>query len=379
MLIAAPYIFLVVFLFIQGYSERVRQLGRLPVKITNYFILILFFCFRGYIFTDVLNYHAYFLHVKTLDEIFADPAYLRWQWWEPGFVLYMSFFKTICDNYFFYQFFDSLIDLILLYKSLEYFRENDSFSLMIFLTMNGMIIFFDLQRNVKSILLFFYALRYIESRNWIKYVLCCLIGFFFHTVSFVYFFVYPFTKIRISAKSFCLFSFFCIVLAGLSAKILNFGLFLISFLSVGRLADLFAGYVTDDAVAGFLSLGTLEKLIMIFFLTLNFKKITADKKNVLFVKIYMLYLFCYFSFFSIRVISERMSILFVFSYWILVPELIKVQKKEYRIFFSLFVLIYCVLKMSLYSQPQDWYENWLFGSISTLEERRRILLNFTSN
>lgn len=65
-MIALPYIAIVTFLFFQGYAANVKQLGKRSVKYRNYFILIVFFCFRGYVFTDVLSYQPYFYRVATL-------------------------------------------------------------------------------------------------------------------------------------------------------------------------------------------------------------------------------------------------------------------------------------------------------------------------
>lgn len=377
-MIALPYITIVIFLFFQEYAGNVRQLGKRPVKYCNYFILIVFFCFRGYVFTDVLSYQPYFYRVATLNEIIGT-RYLQHQWWEPGFVVYMSFFKTICGNYFFYQFFDSLIDLVILYKCLEYFEINNSFSIMVFLVMNGMIMFFDLQRNIKSILIFCYSLRYVQNEDCKKYYLFNLLSYFFHHSSIVYFICYPMLKMKITKRKFVYISFTSVCLAAISSKILSLLVSLLSGLSLGRVAEMANAYITSTALSGFLSLGVLEKFLMMSLIILNFDKLFSNRKNSLTLNCFALYIIFYFSFFGIRVLSERLSILFVFSYWILVPKIIEVQKKEYKLIFSFFVLTYCILKMSLYSQPQDWYENWLFGEVSSLEERRRIYSNYAQN
>ena len=61
MFISLPYVSLVFVLFLHEYMGKIRGIHRGHVKILNYFILIIFFCFRGYIFTDVLNYYDYFI------------------------------------------------------------------------------------------------------------------------------------------------------------------------------------------------------------------------------------------------------------------------------------------------------------------------------
>lgn len=375
MFIAIPYILLVIFFFFQEYIERIGFLERKGVGIFNYFLLIIFFCFRGFIFTDVFNYYEYFRYVETLDYIIKNPSYLQEQWWEPGFVVYMSFFKTVCNNYFFYQFFDSLINLILLYKCLKWFDSNDSFSLMIFLTMNGMIMFFDLQRNIKSILLFFYAIRYIECCNWRRYYTILFIALLFHNTALIYFFFYPFAKTKLTRKSFLLFCCLSIFGGLVLSNFLKFFVVEGARLLPERLETLISAYLTDSALVGFISLGVLEKIIMITLLAVYFDKLFVGKYKIV-IKAYVAYIVLYFSFFSVRIVSERMSMLFIFSYWIVVPKLINIQKKEYKLIFSLFILVYCILKMSLYSQPQDWYENLLFGPITSIEERQEIFREF---
>lgn len=377
-MIALPYIILTLILFFRHYFSNCTLIYKYSEKIFIYFILSVFFCFRGFIFTDVFNYEPFFVDIVPNFIELIKTKYWKFTWWEPGFVFYCSFIKLLSNSWIVFQVIDSAIDLILLYKALEYFDSNRAENILVFLAMSGMISFIDNIRNIKSILIFFFALRYIYDRKVLKYYFCCFIAFSFHKSSFLYFLIYPILQINVTRRKFLFYGIISIVFAIISKEV-----FLIVFKSIknflpSAFQKLYLAYVMSQgsyALSKVITLGTIEKIIVFNLIYINYNKLSKDKKNSLLVKIFFIYFANYFLFFGFSELSNRLSMLFIFAYWCLIPKLVKLQKKSNQPIFILCILMYCILKMSLYCQPVQRYENFLFGA-STIEER---LKTFNTN
>jgi hypothetical protein len=365
MIIALPYISTVAMLFCLYLYGNIKQINKKQSLYFSWFYLLIFFGFRGYIFTDVIySYKPFFDFVPMFTAI--DTNFVKWSWWEPGFVYYCSFFKLFTNNYFVFQFFDCLIDIILLYKALSWFDSNDPLSCMIFFAMAGLSIFVDTLRNVKAILIFFVSLRYIASHKLIKYICCCFIALSFHTSSIVFFPLYFFISKKYSKNIFVFFFFFGFIMLAFSSKI--FSPLFLSLIKIlpGRLPSMIESYVIDTnrVFKRVLSFGLLEKIVTFILVIIFFEKIYQDRM-ILIVNSFLFYYVFYFSFSDFYEVSERLSILFVFSYWILWPCFVKVLHTKYmKELFLICLLTYAVLKCSLYSQAQQRYENILFGAMS---------------
>lgn len=373
-MIAVPYIILVLYFFFLHYTSNSVSIYRYSEKFSIYFTLWIFLGFRGYVFTDCFGYASFFDSVPDIITIFKTQ-YLRWAFWEPGFVCYCGIIKLFTQNWFVFQMIDTAIDLVLLYKSLEYFEANRGMTLTVFLAMSGLISFIDLFRNIKSILIFFYSLRYVLEKKVFKYYMCCIIAFLFHKSSIIFFMCYPILSLEISRRKFLFLGFLGLVLAFFSSHL---------FLSFAKIAENFlspffqkrlVAYVTGQSsytAARFISLGTIEKVVSFILIYGSFNVLKQDKKSIIFVKVFSIYFFLYFAFFGFNELSSRASLLFIFCYWYLIPKIITFQRRQNQYLYVIAILIYCVLKMSLYNQPVQRYENWLFGA-SSYSERLRIM------
>lgn len=357
--------------FLRHYASNSIAIYQKSEKIFIYFVLWIFFGFRGYIFTDCFGYAYFFTGVPNIVDI-IKTGYLKLAWWEPGYVCYCGIIKLFTNDFLIFQVLDSTIDLFLLHKALEYFDSERAINIVVFLAMSGMIAFIDLFRNIKTILLFFYALKFIKERKIIKYYIICFIALSFHKSAIFYFLCYPLLLRKISKQGYLCIGITSVILCFLSKPLflmLNtiFGNFLPS-----RLQDAVTSYILTEnsmSVARVLTLGVLEKIITYVLVLINYGKIEIESNGKLLIKLFLLYFSMYFLFFGFNEVSNRVSMLFVFCYWCLIPLIIKKQTKKNQLIYSICILSYCLLKISLYHQPVQRYENWLFGA-SSYKERQ---------
>lgn len=373
-MIALPYITLVLILFLRHYASNAILVYKSSEKFFIYFILSVFFCFRGYIFTDVFNYLPFFDHCPNIIEIIKSN-YLQNAWWEPGFVLYCGFFKLFTDNWIVFQVFDSIINLMLLYKGLEFFKSNRALNIAVFLAMMGLISFIDTIRNIKAILIFFISLRYMTSKKALKYYLCCFAAVSFHRSAVFYFFAYPFLNAKINKKIFLLYGLLSCFFAVISRPLVLFCIEIVdSYLPKGfqNLISIYIESQNSMSLARVVTLGTLEKIIVFILVYIKFDNLKKNQNDLIMVKAFLLYFSTYFLFFGFGEISKRISTLFIFSCWCLIPRIIKEEQKRYQYLYIYCVLVYCLLRIALYNQPVQEYENFLFNA-SSFEERKRLM------
>lgn len=366
--------FILYLVFLHLFSARNTLQKKVSVLYT-YFFLIVVVCFRGYVFTDVFNYKPFFDMLPTITTI-RSVDIVNLLWWEPGFFVYCLLIKSFSSNYFVYQFIDSIIDILLLYKCLKYYRCNDSFSIMVFLSLSGLLLFFDMQRNIKAILLFWYALRYIdtEKKNFFAYCFYILLGITFHYSAVIYLFITPLLFLRLNRQK-LLFLFFGVLLFSVfSRAILLLAIPVITPLLTGRFLNMINDYVytkNSYSVSRFFSFGMLEKIITFILVYKNFPSLY--RKNKIIVNVFVLYFASYFLLNGFLEVSNRVSGLFVFNYSILwYQSFVCVKNKANKLCVLFVFFTYCILKMSLYSHPMQRYENILFN-YSTFEERKEIL------
>jgi hypothetical protein len=376
MMIALPYISSVLILFgLYIYGNYKLLYEKVSIIATCFFFMV-FFGLRGYIFTDVFGYKSFFDTVPNIIIIIKTHYTSLVTWWEPGFVYYCSFFKMFTHNFFIFQFFDAMIDFILLYKALQWFDSNNCLSYMIFLAMSGLIMFIDNLRNVKSILLFFISLRYIYNRSFLKYLCCCFLALSFHISSIIFFPLYFILSKHNSRLILILLFLFSIIFFFFSARIFYLLFSLFSEYMPGRLNNMVNSYIftkSDYSIQRGLSLGLIEKVLTYFLIFILYEDLYKGKM-ILIINCFLLYFSFYFIFSGFIEVSNRLSLLFVFSYWILWPRVItSLHTKRIQSFFLICFLLYAILKISQYSQPVQEYDNIIFGGAKNYLQRYNTL------
>ena len=336
------------------YEKRRQQLLKCA-----YLIFLLFFGFRGYVYTDFVNYKPFF---DLLDGFKSIPEVLIIKGWEPGFVAYSALCKAIFPNYFVWNIISTAIDLFLLYKILERYSNNHLLSLLTFFVIGATALEFNVLRNAKAIFIFLYALRYIEDRKMWKYFALIAIACLFHISSVLYFPLY-----FILNKKWSKWILWLIYIGGAIVLIfhISFVSYIVSkftFIEVGRLEYLTSHIERSSAYTSFF--GSIERLITMFLVIFLYDRLSKVKQsNLIFLNMYIL-LYAVFSFCAeSNVMVQRFQYMFIGSFWILYPLLIWFAKTQNRQFIYLFITIMMFLKLIIIAvDPNLKYENVITGA-----------------
>lgn len=344
-------------------------------------IFYIFFAFRGYVYTDWISYTQMLDDVEFSD-IFQLTSKQKAVVHEPGFTLVCWLCSRITREYAFLVIVITTIDLCLYLRFLKAWKiENIAFSFMLFFAFEGIGILFNLIRNQVAIFIFMNSLEYIIKRKPWQYFGMCFLALSFHLSSIILFPLYFFLHRKTSKWVFVAVFIGCflfymshisIVLTAL--QILGIGG------SVGEKADVYTSVF--ESARALSKTGTIEKFSLVTLIFLYYDKLKAKVENFqLLVNCLMLYFFMYYILAEFNTLSTRLSLIFVFPYWIIWIYLIKVlaipnnRKLLAGILFS-----YCFMMVALNIQtPVQQYDNILFGAKSQNERLRIMQSTFEDN
>lgn len=352
--------------------------------------LVIFLGLRGFVYTDWMMYYPLFDKLPTIwdggltsvlssdfSEDFITDVSMGKAGLELGFIYFAVIFKSIIPNYFAFVFFNSLIDIFLLDIFFRRYSKYYVLSFILFVVFGGLGLEFNLLRNFKALLLFMISLKYIQERRIIPFLLLNLTGYLFHSSALIFLPLY-----FILHKEWPQWVIWAIFIVGNILFILHIKYLQTISLAVadmigGRMAVKAKLYFVSDfySQAYGLGLGYIERVISFLAFVLLQKKLKAQSSyNILFINTYLLYFIIYFFFAELMVAVERLSLLFVFAYWILYPEVLAIIKEiSYKFILILVLMGYSILKVAqVNSNIFSRYDNLLFG-IQKYEDRRTII------
>lgn len=286
-------------------------------------LYLLFIGLRGYVGSDWYSYRPLFEDIPTL---FSGRlgSYLTDSFQEPGFTVFASALKTVWNNYHFMIFVSACLDMAMLHLFLRRYADRTyALAFLVFAVMGG-ITLLDLLRNGRSIFLFLLSLPYLSRRRPGPYFALNGLGMLFHVSSIVYLPLYWVLHRRLSVRW-----LIAAFVAGNAVFLLR-----IEFIRPliewgaqqlgGRYAQLQTAYLLNEFfdTRTPLSIGYLERIVTALLIMAFYRRLQARRaENALFLNAYTLYFFFFFCCSEIAAIGTRLSLLFVFSYWILLPEL----------------------------------------------------------
>lgn len=346
-------------------------------------VLIIFFGLRGLIFTDWRSYSKlYEITPSIFDGITKVADFLlkeTYERWERGFLLYVVLCKSISGDYFFFQFISFLIDFIIIYYFFKQYSSNIFLGFAFFFVFGALNIEVNLMRNAKAIGLFFISARYIAEKKIFNYVLLNIIGSLFHTTALLFLPLYFILNRQYPKKVIlCFFIIgniiylfqihWCRKLLEIVAENID---------SNSRLGFLLDLYLSSDNIASEMygiKIGYLERSFsFVLFYVFSDKLIVQRKTNIIFINTLYIYLFIYLFFSEMSVFLTRLSLLFIFSYWILYPIIYSLLPKSYKLFFLGVLICYGSLKLLMqHNNIITLYDNILFG-YKNYNERCHIL------
>lgn len=374
-LYSIPYL-IVFFLFVtigigfsnsKYYLKEVRILDKELRFIILIFIFIFFIGLRGYILTDWINYCDFYDKLPKIYEVRNLFITLKGLQFEPGFILLSSILKTFSFNYFNWQLNCVLIDFFVISY---FFKKNVPYyyflGFLFFFCFGGIPLEFNLLRNSKSIMCFLLSYQYING-NKRKYFLWNIIGCTFHVSSLIYIVMYPF-MIRKYNKVFILGIYF---LGNL------FFIFHIKWLRLilesifSRLPELsifvrLLGYTKSSP--SLISFGYLKRNLEFLFIFFIGRRYLDYKENVFLYNSFFVYHIIYLTFYEMLVFVERLPILFIFSYWLLFPKIIKkMNLNNKKTFLFIFVVILSLYFYTGFSNILYYYDNALFNPYNRVD------------
>lgn len=365
-----PYVILVVFYMLIAYSYW-HIVDKNIVILFCAFIYIIFFGMRGLVGDDWTVYYQLFqdspvtFNIKKLFDNWLHGGF------EPGFMLLLSTVRFFSSDYQLFVFVQAAINCILLFNFLKRYTDNPVQSLVFFVCMGGFTLQTDLMRNSLSILIFVNSIQFLEKRKPLKYFTSVTAALLFHS-SAIFFFPLYFLLHRKCPR----YIFGIILLIGNMVFIskLHFVTPLLHFMiehldgKYRTLAEIYIGRTFAENY-GF-TIGYFERLLTSVLIFVYYEKLVLRKKNnILFINSFLIYFILFFFFSEIAVISKRLGMLFMFSYWVLWGELQYAMKlRNNRFLFHLFVQVYCIIKIIGLSSHPIWnYDNVLTGTKSYKE------------
>lgn len=355
-----PYVILfIIFFLLFLWENRLRSKGD-DIKIVRYaamLVFFIFFGFRGYIDTDFALYYSLYENTPSLDNVRGVTDYF----WkldedyllkiEPGFKVFLVILKTISKDYFFLQIVSSLIDVLFLNYFFNKYSPHYVLAFIMFLIFGGILLEVNLLRNSKAIFLFIYSLQFIQNRDPLKFYICNLIGLFFHTSAIFFFPLYFFLHKKI--PPFIVWGMFilgCVLYLGQIKFVTPIVLFLGNILG-GAYSLMAKGYSGDSLYnTGYgITFGFIEKILSFILIYAMYNRIGEKMKNEklqnIFFNLFFIYSSIYLYLSEYSVLIDRLTTLFVLSYWVLYPLLYIVLKKVFKLVFTIILFSFGTYKM----------------------------------
>lgn len=342
-----------------------------PFRVISLLIMIVFMGLRGFIFSDFIIYYADYTHYPTLQEL--SPVFMAKERYEEGFIVYMCLFRTLGIDYFTWVFISTLIDIIVLYMTFKRYCRSAILPFVFFMAFNGLIMEFNLMRNMKALDLFLISLPYLEKKKILPYILLNLAGSLFHTSALLYIPCYFLLTRKIPKwvlwTGVVVVNVIYIFNVPIFGNIMNHPMFKNS-----TFGETYMHYLEDDREEIKFTVHYFERIISIIIFILLYKRMSMQQKsNLIFLNALWIYYVSFTLCYEYVVLSERIPFLFVFGYWVLYPNLLGLKYK-FRKYVNIGIWLLLTLKMySSFNQKAAIYSNIIFGIPNYTTERSRAM------
>ncbi len=282
-------LFFIIFLF-----TLLEEVASLKAKKRFVFIMLaILICVSGFRYlggTDLELYESVYNRIPTIfsgyfSEVFYSPDYF---FWEPGYVIYISLFKTTLNFSFFgYLIINAIIFYICLYKGHQRYTRHWGLVLMFFMYKLLFYETFVAMRQSLSIAFFWIIMHYAEERKPVQYfLLWLLLVFSTHNSGVALFLVYLLNFVRLTKERYFFvglvmipFIFFSSVLNGLIGGFMAF------------LSDEKAGYAAGGETQNIFY--TLEYYLVWILVYFNYDRMAKTNTHAQFIiKLFLIMLPC---------------------------------------------------------------------------------------
>ncbi len=389
-LVSLPYVLVFFLLFIisipvkNGKNFSGKYLAAYS-NIVLLYVLVFFVVTRSFVYNDYLNYYPYYNDTPTL---FSKKDLLlnffikgQYRSWEKGFLVYTVLIKTLSPNYFVFQGISSIIDIVILYYFFKTNTKNIILCFVFWFLFEGFHSEVDNLRNAKAMMLFLLSLKYIDSKKFLKYELFNILGCFFHISSVIYLPLYFILNKKFPKTLLIILFVIGNALFFLQIKWLTSILLIFANIANFRLTHLIIGYTASMPNAFGLSIGYIERSFSFVLITLmSDKLIQNDKKNLIYINLAYLYFYTYLYCTEMALIVQRVSLLFLASYWVLYPKIYTLLKREKKYIYLTILFLYGGLKVVQGNADFKLvYENALLPHMTYQQKQSLVMKNLTKD
>lgn len=368
-----PYILITLFFLFIACIQIGMPLNKSSRRYLNFLVVIAYILFwggRGFIGWDWYSYYPFYTSLPTFGvELYKVPDF------DLGFVFYARLIKSIFPSYEVFIFINTFINAVLLYIVLKRYVgiKYIALSFALFIAFNGLTLETDLLRNIKALLIFLLAIKYLEARKPIKYFSLIVIAFIFHWSALFFAPLYFFLH-----KEFSIRSIIIIIVLGtliyllqveyITAVIEKTATFLPNNLQTKVIAYIHDPMYNKSYASVF---GFVERTATAFLVLFYYNRLKENKTNILFINSFVIYISIFLYFSELSVVLARLAGNFGYSYWILIPLLIDYSKnsKDKFIIYILFSII-IVAKTHLLTNSIFYdYKSFFFNKPKSYKEQ----------
>lgn len=311
-------------------------------KIINIYFLVLFLfigIFRyEFLGVDVDNYSAYF-----------HESNIRYTWTEllfnfsldNGYYLLNKIFKILFNNFWIFKGFLYTATFLLYYKVIAERSKCISMSLIVFLGIERLLGIFCLLRQEVAIALCLYAIKYIEEKKLLNFLLIIFLAGTFHKTAYLFVAAYFFVNWKVSTKK---------------ELFIKYGLTLILTPIIGYfgLKFLISLYPIKYEISFNIGNGSFKLAYILFWIVASYLLLKKDNEETLNDiepdNIYFKISYCSLFTQSLTMflpIFTRITTYFLICFIFLIPDIYFIFKekyeKHYKLFFIFIILFFSVL------------------------------------
>jgi len=331
-------------------------------------VFILFFGTRNLTGWDWQSYYPMFRSLPLIYNLDTDSIFVfdGSSIIEPGFTVYMSLLKTIClENWELFMIVSTCIDCLLLDTIFKRYSSNYVFSFLIFLCLClGTEI--DLLRNMKALLLFYYAIKYIESQQILKYYIIVLLAITVHYSAVLFLILYPLGHLKARKNIITLIIISSVIIFLVHIPLMSYIVGLLGDSLGDVVGSKLSNYASSQFVRG-ITLGFVFKSINSALIIWKFNDIKEYNNRLsIFLWLYALMIFVTFGMNDISGISERIEDLFTPVCCILFPALIHTIKvNTNKLLCGSYIFMYLLLKLSSDTHMVMYnYQSFIYSSVN---------------
>ena len=381
-----PYLFVFALLVLLALLQQdiiTNRYSKNNLTVVAFVIVLLFMGLRGYVYSDWIAYYEFFHEIPYPEDLFQIDDFVSYFGYEIGFLVTTSFLKSIIDDYNVYIFIWTLIDLLILTHFFKHSTKYPVWCIAVFFAINGIMMEFNLIRNIKSIVLFMFSLKYVQNGQPVKYFIVNSIGFLFHSSALLFFPLYFILRRDYGKKLILILFILSNIIYFLQIPLSRTLVLVLSSLIGGRLHGLAEFYSEMITSYGF-SVAYFERIITFFIIYFNYDVLKQDNKdNIVYINLYVLYFVTFSICWDFSLIIERVAGMLIIAYWLVFPKLLEVTKKRYSMISLIFyIVMICSLKLVLNNNNiMARYDNLIFGiqSVSERESIQRTYIDYLIN